>query len=122
MATSAVRDRCRASAARSGADARRDCGHLGVIIGAWCPLAGKAICACGSVDEGVLVTEADVFEITVVYEHAGDGHLTASIPAVPGTISTGATRCGARRNVVDALGTMLSVAPDEVPTSATTER
>jgi hypothetical protein len=71
----------------------------------------------------VAVTEPeDVFEITVVYEDAGDGELTATIPALPGTISSGRTQGEACLNVIDALGTMLSVPPDGVPEAATIER
>jgi predicted RNase H-like HicB family nuclease len=86
-------------------------------------LEAAAIHACGPIDQGAAMTDPDdAFEITVVYEDAGDGQLTATIPAVPGTISTGSTQAEARRDVVDALGTMLSVAPDDVPEGATTER
>jgi hypothetical protein len=53
----------------------------------------------------------DAIDLTVVYEDAGAGRLTASIPVVPGTISWGRTQAEARGNVVDALGTMLSVGP-----------
>ena len=52
----------------------------------------------------------------------GSGRLTASIPIVPGTISDGRTRAEARRNVLDALRTMLSVEPDARPKGATMER
>jgi predicted RNase H-like HicB family nuclease len=48
------------------------------------------------------------FELTVAYEPAERGWLTASIPAVPGTISTGRTRDEARDNALDALRTMLA--------------
>jgi predicted RNase H-like HicB family nuclease len=44
------------------------------------------------------------------------------IPAVPGTMSTGRDQAEARRNVVDALGVMLSVEPDKLPEGAKTER
>jgi hypothetical protein len=48
---------------------------------------------------------------TVVYQEARAGRRSASIPAVPGTISTGRTKTEARRNVVGALRTMPD--PDE---------
>jgi predicted RNase H-like HicB family nuclease len=59
------------------------------------------------------------FELTVAYEPAERGWLTASIPAVPGTISTGRTKDEARDNALDALRTMLAapVAPSMVVTS-----
>jgi hypothetical protein len=38
----------------------------------------------------------DAIDLTVVYEDAGAGRLTASIPAVPGTISWGRTQAEAR--------------------------
>jgi predicted RNase H-like HicB family nuclease len=65
---------------------------------------------------------SDAIELTLVYEDAGAGRLTASIPILPGTISTGRTRAKARRNVVDALRTMLSVEPENIPNNATAER
>jgi predicted RNase H-like HicB family nuclease len=61
-------------------------------------------------------------DLTVVYEDAGASRLTASIPAVPGTISWGRTQAEARRNIVDALRTMLSVEPEDIPNGGTTER
>ena len=57
----------------------------------------------------------------MVSEDAGAGRLTASIPAVPGTISWGRTQADARGNV-DALRTMLSVEPENIPDDATAER
>ena len=62
----------------------------------------------------------DTIDLTVVYEHAG--RLTASIPVVSGTISTGRNQAEARRNVIDALRTMLSVEPENIPDNATAER
>jgi hypothetical protein len=56
------------------------------------------------------------------YEDAGDGRLTATIPALHGTISSARSQVEARENVVDALGMMLSVTPDDVPEGAATER
>jgi predicted RNase H-like HicB family nuclease len=64
----------------------------------------------------------DAIDLTVVYEDAGAGRLTASIPVVPGTISWGRTQAEARSNVVDALRTMLSVEPEDIPDGATAER
>jgi predicted RNase H-like HicB family nuclease len=61
-------------------------------------------------------------DLTVVYEDAGTGRLTATIPALPGTISWGPTQAEARSNVVDALRTMLSVEPEDIPDGATAER
>jgi predicted RNase H-like HicB family nuclease len=66
--------------------------------------------------------ENDAIELTVVYEDAGSGRLTPSVPSVPGTISVGRSRAEARRNVLDALGTLLSVEPEALPQGATAER
>jgi predicted RNase H-like HicB family nuclease len=52
-------------------------------------------------------------ELTVLYEPAENGWLTASVPSVPGTISIGRTRGEARESVLDALAEMLSTVPDE---------
>ena len=49
--------------------------------------------------------------LTVRYEDAGDGWVMATIPEVPGAISQGRTREEARRNVIDALQTVLT--PDD---------
>jgi len=49
--------------------------------------------------------------LTVHFEDAGDGWVTATIPEVPGAISQGRTREEARRNVLDALQTVLT--PDD---------
>jgi predicted RNase H-like HicB family nuclease len=64
----------------------------------------------------------DAIDLTVVYEDAGAGRLTATLPALPGTISWGPTQAEARSNVVDALRTMLSVEPEDIPDGATAER
>jgi predicted RNase H-like HicB family nuclease len=64
----------------------------------------------------------DPIDPTVVYEDPGSGRLTASIPVVPGTISTGRNRAEARANVVDALRTMLSIEPENHSRHATAER
>lgn len=61
-------------------------------------------------------------ELTVIYEPAEHGWLTASIPAVPGTISTGRTREEARNNIVDALAAMLSTLGQDAPHRAGTEQ
>jgi hypothetical protein len=42
---------------------------------------------------------------------------TATIPAVPGTISAGRSRCEARDNVLDALRVMLATPPDTPTTT-----
>jgi predicted RNase H-like HicB family nuclease len=64
----------------------------------------------------------DAIDLTVVYEDAGAGRLTATLPALPGTISWGRTQAEARSNVVDALRTMLSVEPEKIPDGARAER
>lgn len=56
------------------------------------------------------------------HEPAGGGQLSARIPALPGTISSEPTKAEARRNVLDALGVMLSVEPEAIPAAAATER
>lgn len=48
-------------------------------------------------------TSSDPLRPTVVYERAEHGWTAATIPAVPGTISTGRHRRDARENVLDAL-------------------
>jgi predicted RNase H-like HicB family nuclease len=58
--------------------------------------------------------------LTVVYERAENGWTTATIPAVPGTISAGRNRREARENVLDALREMLA-APADVPAGAARE-
>jgi predicted RNase H-like HicB family nuclease len=50
-------------------------------------------------------------ELTVVYVEEENGWITATIPAVPGTISAGSSKDKARTNVLDALRMMLSVPP-----------
>ncbi|MGI8804320.1 MAG: type II toxin-antitoxin system HicB family antitoxin [Thermoleophilaceae bacterium] len=42
-------------------------------------------------------------QLTIVYEDAGDGWITASVAEVPGANSQGRTRAEARENVIDAL-------------------
>ena len=53
--------------------------------------------------------------LTIVYEPAEHGWMTATIPAVPGTISAGSNQRKAREAVLDALCEMLSTAPDVAP-------
>ena len=47
--------------------------------------------------------------LTIVYEDAGDGWVTARVPEVPGAISQGATRAEAKENVIDALRGILEL-------------
>jgi len=54
---------------------------------------------------------SDSLELTVRYEDAGDGWVTAQILEVPGAISERRGRGEARANVIDALQTVLT--PDE---------
>jgi predicted RNase H-like HicB family nuclease len=53
----------------------------------------------------------EAIKLTIQYEDAGDGWVTATIPEVPGAISQGRTRAEARANVIDALQTVLT--PDD---------
>jgi len=64
----------------------------------------------------------DAIDLTIVYEDAGAGRLTASIPVAPGTISWGRTQAEARNTVVDALRTMLSIEPETIPDGARAQR
>ena len=50
-----------------------------------------------------------LLELTIVYEDASDGWITASIAAVPGANSQGRTRDQARENVIDALHGILEL-------------
>ena len=63
---------------------------------------------------------SDPLRLTVVYERAENGWTTATIPTVPGTISTGRNRREARDKVLDALREMLA-SPVDVPDGATRE-
>jgi predicted RNase H-like HicB family nuclease len=54
---------------------------------------------------------SDALELTVRYEDAGEGWVTAQVLEVPGAISEGRGRVEARANVIDALRTVLT--PDE---------
>jgi hypothetical protein len=57
---------------------------------------------------------SDPLQLTIVYEPAEPGWTTATIPAVPGTISAGRNRQQARDNVLDALRLMLTTPPEAV--------
>ena len=50
-----------------------------------------------------------LLELTIVYEDAGDGWITASVAEVPGANSQGRTRAEARENVIDALHGILEL-------------
>ena len=50
-------------------------------------------------------------ELTIVYSDAENGWTSASVPALPGTISAGKTREEARDDVLDAVRVMLSTPP-----------
>jgi len=56
----------------------------------------------------------DELHLTIRYEDAGDGWLTAQVVEIPGAISEGTSREEARENVIDALETLLT--PDEEST------
>lgn len=56
----------------------------------------------------------ETIELTIVYETVEGGHLQASVPTLPRTITTGRTRAEARRNVRDALRMMLASVPEAV--------
>jgi predicted RNase H-like HicB family nuclease len=47
--------------------------------------------------------------LTIVYEDAGDGWVTARVAEVPGAISEGASRADAKENVIDALRGILEL-------------
>lgn len=51
---------------------------------------------------------SETVELTVRYEDAGDGWVTAQVLEVPGAISEGRGREEARANVIDALRTVLT--------------
>ena len=51
---------------------------------------------------------SEPLRLSIVYEPAEQGWITASIPAVPGTVSAGRNQEKARENVLDALRLMLS--------------
>jgi len=54
---------------------------------------------------------SDELHLTIRYEDAGDGWLTAQVVEIPGAISEGSSREEARSNVLDALEVLLT--PDE---------
>jgi predicted RNase H-like HicB family nuclease len=58
-----------------------------------------------------LLAMSNALHLTIRYEDAGDGWLTAQVAEVPGAISEGKTREEARANVIDALDVLLT--PDE---------
>jgi len=67
-------------------------------------------------DEGVAMARPrTTVDITIRYDPAGNGWMTASIPSLPGTTSMGRTRAEARVNVLNALAARLAVAPDAAP-------
>lgn len=51
-------------------------------------------------------------DLTIVYIDAENGWTTATVPALPGTISAGSTCDKARENVLDALRMMFSPPPE----------
>lgn len=61
----------------------------------------------------VIRMAAEQLDLAIVYEHAEDGWIVATIPEVPGVFSQGRTRDEARTNVIDALRLMLSPEPGE---------
>ena len=67
-----------------------------------------------------MTSSSDPLRLTVVYERDEQGWITATIPAGPGTFSTGRNRREARDNVLDALREMLA-SPVRVPEGATRE-
>ena len=67
-----------------------------------------------------MTSSPDPLRLTVVYQRDQEGWTTATIPAVPGTISMGRIRREARENVLDALREMLC-SPVDVPVGATRE-
>ena len=68
------------------------------------------------------MSRTDSIALTIVYEQVDGGHYQASIPAVPGTITTGRTRAEARANVRDALRMMLTTESEAVRAAAGTEQ
>jgi predicted RNase H-like HicB family nuclease len=54
---------------------------------------------------------SEELDLTIRYSDAGDGWVTAQVAEIPGAISEGKTREGARANVLDALDVLLT--PDE---------
>jgi predicted RNase H-like HicB family nuclease len=68
------------------------------------------------------VSSTDSIALTVVFEQVEGGHYQASVPAVPGTITTGRTRAEARANVRDALRMILTTEPDAARVATDTEQ
>lgn len=58
-----------------------------------------------------VVGVSDELHLTIRYEDAGDGWLTAQVVEIPGAISEGSSREEARSNVLDALEVLFT--PDE---------
>lgn len=58
-----------------------------------------------------------LLELTIVYEDAGDGWITASVAEVAGANSQGQSRAEARENVIDALHGILELRFGEHPTA-----
>ena len=54
---------------------------------------------------------SEALELTLRYQDAGEGWVTAQVLEVPGAISEGRGRAEARANVIDALRTVLT--PEE---------
>jgi predicted RNase H-like HicB family nuclease len=67
-----------------------------------------------------MTSHGEPVRLTIVYERDEQGWLTATIPAVPGTISTGRTRPEARENAIDALREMLAT-PGQIREGAVRE-
>ncbi len=61
---------------------------------------------------------SEALNLTIRYQDAGEGWVTAQVVEIPGAISEGPNRQAARENVVDALRTLLTA--DE--TSAGSDR
>ena len=70
----------------------------------------------------VATRTSDPLQLTIVYEPAERGWTTATIPAIPGTISAGRNRQQARDNVLDALRLMLTTPPEAVERGGHTEQ
>ena len=51
---------------------------------------------------------SEALELTLRYQDAGEGWVTAQVLEVPGAISEGRGRAEARANVIDALRTVLT--------------
>ena len=60
---------------------------------------------------GYRVHVAESLHLTIRYEDAGEGWVTAQVAEIPGAISEGKNREEARENVIDALDVLLT--PDE---------